>query len=480
MNGTFSRAAAGVLTVALVFGGTVLSGGTPADAASKTATLKVGTFNVRQYTVGLDAINAAKKAGKKTNEKPWETRRTVIAAQINAAGLDVVGIQEASPFGKTKGWTAVAPQACKNGASTVGVVTQPAYTRPAYQDVRFFVYDYYESKWTWDETTQTSVETQTLVPGHYDEDIEGQEGYWNGDWVEGYLDSKGVYYASHEEYKTWVPPKPNSRTTDYDGNPGFWEYGAYVNGVWTPSAWNPEQAFPEATEQWKCSNYTFWTIISQRQDLVNQLGGTWKDTGGNGADFLVYKSNKLEVVKQGWKDIATEKIKSQQLARGVSWAVFRQKATGRQFFVISTHLNPYKSAKIRKQRVKQAKQILALIKKNNTGNLPVILTGDLSETARTHADDAAHMLISKLKWTDAISKAKKKVNPNLCSVQDWRRKPWSCGNQGHVDYVLYKKGNAKTVTVLKWANVMNLKNGKVVGVIPSDHTLITATLKFSY
>ena len=62
---------------------------TPAAVPSTSASLNVGTFNVR-------CANCSKRPAN-SREKRWEVRRDVIVDQILSQELDVIGLQEASP-----------------------------------------------------------------------------------------------------------------------------------------------------------------------------------------------------------------------------------------------------------------------------------------------------------------------------------------------------------------------------------------------
>jgi hypothetical protein len=85
--------AAGGLLVALAvpaFSPTSATAATPLPAASEGPTIRTATFNVR-------CANCSIKSRTNKREKRWSQRREVVRAQILGEGVDVIGVQEASP-----------------------------------------------------------------------------------------------------------------------------------------------------------------------------------------------------------------------------------------------------------------------------------------------------------------------------------------------------------------------------------------------
>ena len=74
----------------------------------------------------------------------------------------------------------------------------------------------------------------------------------------------------------------------------------------------------------------------------------------------------------------------------------------------------------------------------------------------------------------AFNAAQSRRLPSYNSANGYDRPPPRFGD--HIDYIFAPPG----VAVLSWRQVMHLRHGRLVGVIPSDHNPVVATLEYPY
>lgn len=239
--------------------------------------------------------------------------------------------------------------------------------------------------------------------------------------------------------------------------------------------------------------------VPQYQDLANTLGPRYALTsaeryctkpdgnnctnGGSNSDRIIYDTSRLVLQRAGARSL-DGRGEGNGSARMVAWAQFLDRNTGKRFFFATTHLEP--GADKKALHASQAKEVLTEIREENTGKLPVVLVGDLAST-KFSADNTAHTIFTKAGYVDPLGNTRKQktaakataeklTNVRYSSLNDFKPKPQTLKGYkigSYIDYILL---SSKKIRVLEWETVLNLRNGRFSGVIPSDHNMVKATI----
>ena len=112
--------------------------------------------------------------------------------------------------------------------------------------------------------------------------------------------------------------------------------------------------------------------MPQYTDVLRSLGSQYSyvTSEGSSGTRLAYDTGRLRLVR-------ADAVKLQTYgpaARYAVWAILSDRQSGKQFFVLNTHLEPGSndSSAYNDVRVTQARQVVSLIE-NESRNLPVIL-----------------------------------------------------------------------------------------------------------
>jgi endonuclease/exonuclease/phosphatase family metal-dependent hydrolase len=223
----------------------------------------------------------------------------------------------------------------------------------------------------------------------------------------------------------------------------------------------------------------------QYDDIVDLLGSKYSLTTrtGSSGTKLVYDTTRLSVRKAGVKALTT----LGSATRYASWAVFADKRSGQQFFVINTHLEPGEQvASYNDVRSRQAREVLALIDQN-AGNLPVVVAGDMNSNRSASPDNGQYKVFTGAGYVDPIDNATASWasgrDATAEHTMDWeynsanqldrkaRRTAYPVGTT--IDYVY----TSPAIRVATWRTVVSLDtSGSFVGTILSDHNLIAVNL----
>lgn len=266
----------------------------------------------------------------------------------------------------------------------------------------------------------------------------------------------------------------------------------------------------EASQAWLKDSAGRPVDVSQFEDLVAGLGSPWKltnakrnncvkdktptgcvyaDQGASKGTKIVYNSASVELISAGsqrlhWEDRANNE-------RYVVWAVLRQRSTGTRFFFANTHLEAQAdelgATKNYEVRRRQAAEVAATIKARNTGKLPVIVVGDLNSHKWTKPSNGPYDVLRNAGYVDPLGNTynstttapgatvERRIRTSLNSFNGFARvapvRPtWINGT--YLDYIF-----TTPMRVSEWETVAQLDaSGRFVGVIPSDHNLIRATV----
>jgi endonuclease/exonuclease/phosphatase family metal-dependent hydrolase len=267
-------------------------------------------------------------------------------------------------------------------------------------------------------------------------------------------------------------------------------------------------ALQEAQQSWLVDSSGKKVDLSQFEDLVNRLGNPWAltnkyrnncvksttptncvyaDRGASNGTKIIYRTDRLTLIDQGSKELSS--LYKGSYDRFVVWAIFRQIETGREFFFADIHLEPDNDTgtslahyTIRKT---QANDVLAAIKARNPDHLPVIVAGDPASNKFDVPTNAPYDVFTAGGLVDPLGNTwrstmpvkptvEKRINTNYNSFNAWDRfaRRSTNVNGTYTDYIF-----TSPMRVSEWETVVKVDaNNDFVGVIPSDHNLIRATV----
>jgi endonuclease/exonuclease/phosphatase family metal-dependent hydrolase len=210
-----------------------------------------------------------------------------------------------------------------------------------------------------------------------------------------------------------------------------------------------------------------------------------KPTGTQGARIL-YDTSKLSLLS-----ICSDKTKGRNYSssctiklpllkgdkegerRRAAYAKFRNKQTGKQFYVVSAHLDMRHSKNTRAERKynalrgQQAAVIASTIAKLNKQNLPVVVAGDLNSWQNNQVGNAPHDVLVARGFFDTAA-AVSKVNLHYPTINhfDTRLRPATVGFAPRLDAIMVKGARG----AYRFENVVKA----IDSARPSDHNLIVA------
>ena len=217
---------------------------------------------------------------------------------------------------------------------------------------------------------------------------------------------------------------------------------------------------------------------------VSSANCVYQYRGASQDNRILYNTDTVTLVKQG-----SVKFRAQTAGKNpryLAWAVFRMKATGRQFFFTNTHLDPY-TVSVRKA---EWDEVIANTKRL-AGTLPVVSVGDYNTSKWTSYAGTYLPRMKAAGWGDVLGQTYASSTPRpraavldrawVASYNGFRRdaRPYSydeaqtrIGN--NIDWIFA----SNALPVKKWVTdaPIDRTTFQLVGVIPSDHFLIQATL----
>ncbi|MBG6223453.1 endonuclease/exonuclease/phosphatase family metal-dependent hydrolase, partial [Arthrobacter sp. CAN_A2] len=228
---------------------------------------------------------------------------------------------------------------------------------------------------------------------------------------------------------------------------------------------------------------------SKRNNCVKDTtptGCVYFDQGASQGTKLYYNTATVDLVSQGSKELPA--IDPADNKRFFAWGIFSQKSTGKKFFVGDTHLEPSSGSAYYELRKKQTEAIIAEIKIRNTEGLPVLITGDMNSNKWTAPSNAPYDLLTAAGYFDPLGNtygtdlpsgyatAEETAGAFYDSYNGYVRQASArhdYGNGTYLDYVFTSQ-----MRVAKWETVVNVDGaGNFVGVIPSDHNMISVQVQ---
>ena len=156
--------------------------------------------------------------------------------------------------------------------------------------------------------------------------------------------------------------------------------------------------------------------------------------------------------------------------RSAAYAKFLDRSTGKQFWVVSVHLDnrhgsKAKDAKFSRLRVSQAAAAINRVARLNTTGLPVMFGGDINSWSTDRSRYAPHRYLVSKGFRDSVT-APGPINHLYPTVNHWRTTLKKTKNGVRLDVVMVKGARAFT----RWEN----KTNRVDSARPSDHNMVVA------
>ncbi|MBG6181991.1 fibronectin type III domain-containing protein [Arthrobacter sp. CAN_A1] len=224
----------------------------------------------------------------------------------------------------------------------------------------------------------------------------------------------------------------------------------------------------------------------KRNNCVNHVTPTncvYEDQGASQGTKLYFNPSTVDLLKQGSHLVPS--ANGADNARYLAWGIFKQKSTGKRFFVGNTHLQPGGGDAYHALRKQQTESVLAEIKSENVDKLPVIITGDFNSHKWTEPANVTYDVITGAGYVDPLGNTYKTDLPSgnatvenrigtfYDSFNGFDRQAKARNNYGngtYLDYIFTSK-----MRVSEWETVVKVdSNGRFIGTIPSDHNMVRA------
>lgn len=227
--------------------------------------------------------------------------------------------------------------------------------------------------------------------------------------------------------------------------------------------------------------------------LLSDLGPDYRVTesavDASKGTRILYKPDKVVLLDAG--SVRYSNQKPGQTSRHFAWAVFRQRATGQEFFFASTHLQPGKDSRAVSAREAQTRQLVSAIAQINGKKYPTMIVGDFNDYQYARFFVQPYLrsagFIDPLGVQDgsrmpsAWATAEKRIRTNFDSFNDSQRRAKVKGSDTSVNGTYLDGIFTTTMKVKSFENVLNIDgNGNFIGTIPSDHNMIRADVVLPY
>ncbi|MDQ0633527.1 endonuclease/exonuclease/phosphatase family metal-dependent hydrolase [Arthrobacter pascens] len=221
-------------------------------------------------------------------------------------------------------------------------------------------------------------------------------------------------------------------------------------------------------------------------DSTTPTNCVYADQGASQGARIFYNPTAVEIVKSGSKALPVASVPENP--RFFAWAIAKQKSTGKLFFFGDTHLSTSKAEGFYELRKLQAETIVSVIRQENSAGLPILMTGDLNSSKWQKPSNAPYDVFTNFGLIDPLGNdywqdfpsmaatAEKRINAFLDSWNGYNIVAPGTSNKAangsYIDYILTSK-----MRVSQWETVANVDSaGNFVGIIPSDHNMVVATV----
>lgn len=246
--------------------------------------------------------------------------------------------------------------------------------------------------------------------------------------------------------------------------------------------------FEDLKERLVAAGVSYEVTNAHRNNCVKSTTPTscvYQDQGASKGTKIFYNKATVDLVRQG--SVKLPSLAGSDNERYFAWAVLTQKSTGKSFFFGDTQLEPNPADGYYDLRKQQATAITAAIKANNPQNLPVVAVGDFNSHKWTNPSNAPYDVMLGAGLVDPLGNTYKADLPSgQATVENRIRTNFDSyngfltqakarndfGNGTYLDYIFTSK-----MRVGEWETVVHVDaNRNFIGVIPSDHNMIRATV----
>ena len=247
--------------------------------------------------------------------------------------------------------------------------------------------------------------------------------------------------------------------------------------------------FEDLLQRLNAAGAKYGITNAKRNNCVDSTRPTdcvYADQGASQGARIFYNPNTVEIIRTGSKALPLASVPENP--RYFAWAVARQKSTGKTFFFGDTHLSTSKADGFYELRKKQAETIVSVIKQENSGGLPVLMTGDLNSSKWLEPSNAPYDVFTGFGLVDPLGNDYQQEFPSMAATAETRvntyLNSWNgletvpraaadrAANGTYIDYILTSK-----MRVSRWETVANLDSaGNYTGIFPSDHNMVVATV----
>ncbi len=238
------------------------------------------------------------------------------------------------------------------------------------------------------------------------------------------------------------------------------------------------------------------TQYNQLRDALNRAGGTYAvvdaDKASSAGDRIIYNTSTLRVLDHGVYKYSAQASGKQ--TRYLVWATLQSLSTGKSFFFADTHLDPYSAKDTYESTVKvrEWRELVAIIPKLNDADLPVVTVGDFN-TSKWWKEVKEMLPAMKAAGFGDVMNQQYQTNPPSGVRAEVVEDGWINSFNGYrrdVSKYSYPTNHAKVGNGVDWifaTNSLRVKKWRVVadfnpstlqiiGVIPSDHCMLSAVV----
>ncbi|HEX3705362.1 MAG TPA: endonuclease/exonuclease/phosphatase family protein [Mycobacteriales bacterium] len=224
----------------------------------------------------------------------------------------------------------------------------------------------------------------------------------------------------------------------------------------------------------------------QVDDLVSALGGSYKLARTEvppsephyfrTADYILYDPNVVSAVGDGdhW-DLGNASSGADHWA---AYQEFKVTSTGAKFVFASFHLHEQNKAPASDDQIRQD-QAASMLRQGSAYaarlSAPIFYAGDTNSVVESkHKFDGPRVAMQGEHVADAFDVAQSRAGTKYDSANNFERK--APAHRKYIDGVFVPPGVGATA----WKQIVDLSHGRFVGVIPSDHNPIVATIEIPY
>lgn len=190
--------------------------------------------------------------------------------------------------------------------------------------------------------------------------------------------------------------------------------------------------------------------------------------------YILYKRSVFRAVGSGnhWN------LGPSSYERFAAYQILQNRSSGAKFLFVAPHLRVGHGRSLDQVRENETSVLIsrasAFARKH--GGLPIVYAGDFNshKPNATISFDGPGIAMRAAHVADAIQVARKTTKAAWDSANLYQRKPPK--THVSIDHVYVSPG----VGVYKWTQLMNLRHGRFVGVMPSDHNPVVADLAIPY